>query len=149
MQENGDESKKDKESGPWKISAAVSEAADAEDQEKAAEEEEVVTPSAQTPAKKYVPPHMRNQPASTLTPITLSGTRKAKVAAPQIGDTTEFPSLGATNNDSSNDLKGFQTVKYGSREIINRNAATSQVTLDNKYGALSSGNKEEYQNSAQ
>lgn len=139
-------------SGPWKKSAnpdADSET-DKNNEEVTTHESTAVVTSAQTGSQpsKYVPPHLRNQPQTGsgntgLNPIALSGTRKSKSGAPKIADIVEFPTLGAI--DSNEDIKGFQTVKYGShRDTIERNSPN--VTLDNKYSLLTNNSSKELQN---
>jgi len=151
MLEIDEENKKEKESGPWNRSTVPGQ----EEQEEQKPIKEIIdlvvsgtSVVGQSQPAKYVPPHLRNQSQSstTLTPTPLASTRKSKSGAPKIADTTEFPSLG-TPTESSEDIKGFQTVKYGNnREIYER--SSTQVTLDNKYGLLTNTSKDELQNNS-
>jgi len=151
LQDIEEEKQKDVVSGPWR--GVVPSGDGDSDADKASEEKKteavapVVTPVAPPPATsgKYIPPQLRNQsqqpsssPSMTPTPL-FSGVRRSKSGAPRIGDTVEFPSLGAV--DSNEDNKGFQTVRSGnSRDLIDKSSAN--VTLDNKYGLLTNTSKE-------
>jgi hypothetical protein len=153
MQDIDEESKKESQSGPWKLSTPSS-GSTPNEEEKTSEDivNEIVSgvsvvSSGQTQGSaKYVPPHLRNVPQNqtSLTPTPLSGTKRSKAGAPKIADITEFPSLG-TPTESSDDIKGFQTVRYGNRDIYDR--SSTQVELNNKYGLLNT-NKEELQNNS-
>jgi hypothetical protein len=152
MQDIDEENKKESQSGPWKLSTPSS-GSTPNEEEKTSEDvvNEIVSgvsvvSSGQTQGSgKYVPPHLRNVPQTqtTLTPTSLSSTKRSKAGAPKIADTTEFPSLG-TPTESSEDIKGFQTVKHGNRDICDR--SSTQVELNNKYGLLNT-NKELQNNS--
>lgn len=93
-----------------------------------------------------MPPHLRNANPSvsgssnSLEKVSLSSLRKPKTGGSLlIADEAEFPSLGA--DPIVVDNKGFQTVKSGSRDIGSRITPT-QVTLDNKFGALSGNSRD-------
>lgn len=143
MQENGEDNKKENESA-WKMAKTASSQSvtpDEPDDEEISEQvaEKVAVPNPE-PSRKYVPPHLRNPTSQnqgqSLDKVCLGNTKRRlgdnKFGAPQIGDTMEFPSLGAVIDL---DTKGFQPVKHGSREVNQTNP--SQVVLDNKFSALS------------
>ena len=150
MQENGEDGRKEAVTGPWNRStptSAIESTPSESDEEKEKEEEVEVKPSIPaglTSGGRYVPPHLRGQGAlgggtgeqtRNLEPINLSHTKK-KSSAPQIADTMEFPSLGAAESEvSSSDMKGFQAVKHGGKEVLHKSNAP-QVSLDNKYKAF-------------
>jgi len=137
MQENEEESKKESQTGPWKV--FVPPVVDEPEDKATDDDNSANTPQTNAPQTggKYVPPAMR---MSGLSSQPLSSTRKSKFGAPKIGDANEFPTLGAP--DTSEDSKGFQPVRagYGGRDSSER---SSNITVtSNKYGVLNNRSTE-------
>jgi len=141
MQENEEEGKKESQSGPWKLSTPITRINVDEGDDDINDDINKINAPITVPQQqggKYVPPHLRGVNANT--PTSLTSTKRSKFGAPKIGDAIEFPTLG-TPSEAFDEIKGFQAVKYGGRDNLDR--SSTQVTLDNKYGVLTNRNKEE------